>query len=124
MFFEIRRKLTVIVSPLRLVLDLAVGFIYSLEKLFSSVLVFVAICLHDLDKVLIVMEDRGHGNGIKHVEDDFTKSFEIVFTILSGIILCGTSESSYKVSFYFRKKTRYIPFNEIELTVTLGIKSN
>ena len=100
------------------------GFIYSLGELFSSVFVFITIRLHDLDTVPIVMEDRGRGNGIERVGDDFTKSFEIVFTILSGIILCGTPESSYKVSFYFRKKTRYIPFNEIELKVKLGIKDN
>ncbi len=103
---------------------MAVGFIYSLGELFSSVLEFITRRLHDHDKVLIVMEDRRRGNRIERVGDDFTKSFEIVFTILSGIILCGTPESSYKVSFYFRKKTRYIPFNEIELTVKLGIKDN
>ncbi len=99
-------------------------FIYSLRELFSSVLVFITICLYDLDTRLIVMEDRRRGNGIERVGDDFTKSFEIVFTILSGIILCGPPESSYKVSFYFRKKTRYIPFNKIEFTVKLGIKDN
>ncbi len=100
------------------------GFIYSLGDLFSSVFVFITIRLHDLDTVLIVMEDRGRGNGIERVGDDFTKSFEIVFTILLGKILCGTLKSSYKVSFYFRKKIRYIPFNEIELTMKLGIKDN
>lgn len=70
------------------------------------------------------MKDRKRENGIKHIEDDFTKSFKIVFTILLGIILCGTSESSYKVNFYFKKQIKYILFNKIELTMKLGIKNN
>ncbi len=80
--------------------------------------------LHVLDAVLIVIEDRGRENGIERVRDDFTESFEIVFIIFSGIILCDIPESNYKVSFYFRKKSRYIPFNKIELKVKLGIKDN
>ena len=101
------------------------GFICSLGELFSSVLVFITIRQNDCDTMLIVMEDRVRGNRIERMGDNFTKNFEIVFTILSGIIiLCGTQESSYNVSFYFRKKIRYIPFNEIELTVKLRIKDN
>ena len=74
--------------------------------------------------MLIVKEDRGRENGIKHVWDDFTKSFEIVFTVFSGLLLCGTSKSSYKVSFHFRKKTKHLQLNEIERKVKLEIKDN
>lgn len=124
MFLEIKRQLTVTVSPFRLVLNLALGFIYSLGELFNSVFVFIIIRLHNLDTLLIVMKDRKRGNGIERIEDDFTKSFKIVFIILLGIILYGTSESSYKVNFYFKKQIKYILFNEIELTMKLGIKNN
>ncbi len=77
MFFEIGRQSIVTVSPLRLVLDLAMGFIYSLGELFSSVLMFIMIRMPDLDTVLIVIKNRGRGNGIERVGDDFTKALRL-----------------------------------------------
>ncbi len=53
------------------------GFIYNLGELFGSVLVFITIRLHDLDTMLIVMEDRRRGNGIEHVGDDFRGLYTI-----------------------------------------------
>lgn len=76
---------------------------------------FITINLYDFDIILIIMEDHGHKNIIEHIEDDFIKSFEIVFTILLGIIFCDTLKSNYKINFYFKKNIRYIPFNEIKV---------
>ncbi len=72
----------------------------------------------------MIKEDCELQNRIEHVGDDFTKRFKIVFIILSNIIFCGKSKSSYKINFYFKKKTKYVMLSEIELKVKSRIKNN